>query len=56
MADISKTINAAKSDFVMNGVDDDKWEDLQDSLDAYGLDDYLEIFQKYLDAYFAAQE
>ena len=56
MADISKAINAAKSDFVMNGVDDGKWEDLQDSLDAYGLEDYLAIFQKYLDAYYEAQE
>ena len=53
MADISKAINAAKSDFVMNGVTDEKWEALQDSLDAYGLDDYLAIFQKYLDAFYA---
>ena len=53
MADISKTINAAKSDFVMNGVDDGKWNDLQSSLDAYGLEDYLAIFQKYLDAFYA---
>ena len=51
-ADISKTINAAKSDFVMNGLDDAAWEDLQDNLDAYGLEDYLDIFQKYLDAYY----
>ena len=53
MADISKTINAAKSDFVMNGVDDGKWNDLQSSLEAYGLEDYLAIFQKYLDAFYA---
>ena len=56
MADISKAINAAKSDFVMNGVDDAKWEELQNSLEAYGLEEYLGIFQKYLDAYYAAQE
>ena len=36
----------------MNGFDDDDWEDLQDNLDAYGLEDYLEIYQKYLDAFY----
>ncbi len=51
-ADITKTINAAKSDWVMNGVTDDDFEDLKDNLDAYGLEDYLEIFQKYLDAFY----
>ena len=51
-ADITKTINAAKSDWVMNGFDDDDWEDLQDNLDAYGLEDYLEIYQKYFDAFY----
>ena len=51
-ADITKTINAAKSDWVMNGFDDDDWEDLQDSLDAYGLEDLLEIYQKYFDAFY----
>ena len=52
-ADITKTINAAKSDWVMNGVDDAAWDKLQKDLDAYGLEDYLAIFQKYLDAFYA---
>jgi len=52
-ADITKTINAAKSDWVMNGVDDAKFEEFKSSLDAYGLQDMLAIFQKYLDAYYA---
>ena len=51
-ADITKTINAAKSDWVMNGFDDSDWEQLQDDLDAYGLEDYLAIYQKYLDAFY----
>ena len=56
MADIGKTINSARSAWVMNGFSDDDWENLQDDLEDYGLEDYLAIFQKYLDAYFAAQE
>ena len=51
-ADITKTINAAKSDWVMNGFDDSDWEQLQDDLEAYGLEDYLAIYQKYLDAFY----
>lgn len=53
LADITKTINAAKSDWVMNGVDEAKFEELKSSLDEYGLQDMLAIFQKYLDAYYA---
>ena len=51
-ADITKTINAAKSDWVMNGFGDAEWEQLQKDLKAYGLEDYLAIFQKYLDAFY----
>lgn len=51
--DITKTINVAKSDWVMNGVTDDQWEDFKDDLEAYGLSEALEIYQKYLDAYYA---
>ena len=52
-ADITKRINTAKSDWVMNGFTDADWEQFQNDLKAYGLDKYLEIHQKYLDAYFA---
>ena len=51
-ADIQKTINAKKSDWIMNGFDDADWDKYLKSLDAYGLNEYLELFQKYLDAYF----
>lgn len=50
-ADIQKTINAKKSDWIMNGFDDADWDKYLQSLDAYGLNEYLELFQKYLDAY-----
>lgn len=51
--DITKTINAKRSDWIMNGFTDADWEDYLKSLDAYGLEDLLAIFQKYLDAYYA---
>ena len=50
-ADIQKTINAKKSDWIMNGFDDADWDKYLKSLDAYGLNEYLELFQIYLDAY-----
>ena len=52
-ADLRKRINTAKSDWVMNGFTDADWDRFQNDLKAYGLDKYLEIHQKYLDAYFA---
>ena len=51
-ADITKRINTAKSDWVMNGFSDADWDTLQSDLQAYGLEKYLSIFQKYLDEYY----
>lgn len=51
-ADIQKTINAKKSDWIMNGFTDADWDKYLKDLDAYGLQDYLAIFQKYLDSYY----
>ena len=51
-ADISKCVNNAKSDWVMNGFSDADWEQYKKDLEGYGLSEYLSIFQKYLDAYF----
>ena len=50
-ADIEKTINRHKADWIMNGFTDSDWEKFKDDLDAYGLEEYLGLFQKYLDAY-----
>lgn len=50
-ADIEKTINRHKADWIMNGFTDADWDKYLDDLDAYGLDDYLGLFQKYLDSY-----
>ena len=51
--DITKTINAKRSDWIMNGFTDDDWNQYLDDLEAYGLSDMLDIFQKYLDDYYA---
>ena len=51
-ADISKCIAAAKSDWIMNGFTDADWDQLQKDLEAYGLEKYLSIFQKYVDEYY----
>ena len=50
-ADIQKTINAKKADWIMNGFTDKDWEDYLKSLEEYGLSEYLELFQTYLDSY-----
>ena len=54
-ADIQKTINANKSDWIMNGFTDADWDQYLKDLDAYGLQDYLAIFQKYLDAFYGSE-
>ncbi len=50
-ADIQKTINAKKADWIMNGFTDADWEQYLEDLEAYGLSEYLELFQTYLDSY-----
>ena len=52
-ADIQKCINTFKSNAVMNGFTDADWDQFMKDLEAYGLEDYLAIFQKYVDAYYA---
>ncbi len=53
-ADIQKTIDRHKADWIMNGFTDADWEQYLKDLDAYGLDEYLELFQTYLDSYNAS--
>ena len=51
-ADIYKCISTAKASWIMNGCTDADWEQLQADLKAYKLDEYLAIFQKYVDAFY----
>lgn len=47
--DIQKLINAKKSDWIMNGFTDADWDQYLSDLEAYGLEEYLELFQTNLD-------
>jgi putative aldouronate transport system substrate-binding protein len=38
----------------MNGFSDADWDAFQSDLDAYGLQEFLDIHQKYLDEYLAS--
>jgi putative aldouronate transport system substrate-binding protein len=51
--DIVNFINKNKSDWIMNGCTDAAWDEYLSQLDAYKINEYLEIFQKYLDSYYA---
>ncbi len=53
--DIVQYINECKARWVMNGLTDNDWNDYLEKLDAYGLDEYLSIFQKYFDAFYAEE-
>jgi len=50
--DIVSYINECRSRWIMNGLTDQDWNDYIAKLDAYGLEEYLSIFQKYLDAFY----
>lgn len=52
--DLKKYTNQMRADWVMNGGVEEGWEAYIQKLDEYGLQEYLEIRQKYLDDYFAA--
>ncbi len=49
-ADIDKCIKTARADGIMNGFTDAEWNQLQSDLQSYKLDEYLAIFQKYVDS------
>ncbi len=53
-ADIKTCINTHKSDFIMNGLTDDGWNEYLKELDGYSINDYVALYQKYLDSYFAS--
>ncbi len=54
-ADIGKCVNEFKSNAVMNGFTDADWDQFMADLQAYKIDDYVALYQKYMDAYIANQ-
>ncbi|MDO4296599.1 MAG: extracellular solute-binding protein [bacterium] len=51
--DLDQYTEQMKADWIMNGGVEEGWEAYQQKLEDYGLSKYLEIKQKYLDAYYA---
>lgn len=51
-ADLIKYINSSKSNFIMNGVTESDWDKYVKQVNAYGLDNYISIYQKYLDNFY----
>ena len=51
-ADIYKCINTARAEGIKNGFTDADFDQLQSDLAGYKLDEYLGIFQKYVDEYY----
>ncbi len=54
-ADLGKCVNEFKSRAVMEGFTDADWDQFQADLQSYKLDEYVALYQKYFDAYLAAQ-
>ena len=52
-AEIQSYTNATRSEWIMNGMTDEQFAEFEKQLYAYGLEEYLGIFQKYLDAFYA---
>ncbi len=50
--DICQYINECRSRWIMNGYTENDWNEYRSKLDAYGLEEYLSIFQKYFNAFY----
>ena len=51
--DLITYVNSQRSNFVMNGITDADWDAYVNQVNAYGLDEYLGLYQQYLDAFYA---
>ena len=51
--DLISYVNSQRSNFVMNGITDADWDAYVQQVNAYGLDEYLSIYQKYFDSFYA---
>jgi putative aldouronate transport system substrate-binding protein len=51
--DLVSYLNSSKAEFIRDGITDDSWNAYINQVDSYGLDQYLEIYQKYFDDFYA---
>ncbi|MBQ7148686.1 MAG: extracellular solute-binding protein [Pseudobutyrivibrio sp.] len=52
--DLVSFFNSSKSEFIRDGVTDGSWKSYLSQADDYGLAQYLDIYQQYLDRYYEA--
>lgn len=53
--DLVSYLNSSKAEFIRDGITDDSWNAYINQVDSYGLDQYLEIYQKYLDDFYSGK-
>ena len=53
--DLVSYLNSSKAEFIRDGITDDSWNAYINQVDSYGLDQYLEIYQKYFDDFYSGQ-
>jgi putative aldouronate transport system substrate-binding protein len=51
--DLVSYINSTRAEFIRDGITDASWKAYVDQVNSYGLEEYLEIYQKYLDDFYA---
>ncbi len=51
--DLVSYLNSSKAEFIRDGITDASWKDYLKNVDDYGVAEYLDIYQKYLDDYYA---
>ena len=51
--DLVSYLNSSKAEFIRDGVTDATWQSYLDQVDSYGLEQYLEIYQKYFDEFYS---
>ncbi|MBO6283354.1 MAG: ABC transporter substrate-binding protein, partial [Pseudobutyrivibrio sp.] len=53
--DLVSYLNSSKAEFIRDGITDDSWNAYINQVDSYGLDQYLEIYQKYFDDFYSGK-
>ncbi len=52
-ADLVSYLNSSKAEFIRDGITDDSWNAYLKQVDDYGVAEYLDIYQKYFDSFYA---
>ena len=52
-ADLVSYINSSKAEFIRDGITDDSWNAYLKQVDDYGVAEYIDIYQKYFDDFYA---